>query len=46
MKAEQVYNIAIHLPEMEMERSYTLLETKLKRRLRTECKSCKTKINI
>lgn len=25
MKAEEIYNIAIHLPEREMERLYTLL---------------------
>ena len=44
MKAEEVYNIAIHLPEKEMERLYTFLETKLKRRVRLKTKIIKPKL--
>ncbi|WP_333877721.1 hypothetical protein [Flavobacterium sp.] len=29
MRAEEVYNIAIHLPEKELERLYTLLSSKV-----------------
>lgn len=29
MKAEEVYNIAIHLPEKELERLYTLLDKRM-----------------
>lgn len=39
MRAEEVYNIAIHLPEKELERLCTLLE---KRVCKRPIKSCKT----
>lgn len=44
MRAEEVYNIAIHLPEKEMERLYTFLETKLKRRVGLKVKVIKPKL--
>lgn len=44
MRAEEVYNIAIHLPEKEMERLYTFLETKLKKRVGLKVKVIKPKL--
>lgn len=37
MRAEEVYNIAIHLPEKELERLYTLLGDKVvKQKMKNE----------
>ncbi len=44
MKAEEVYNIAIHLPEKELERLYTLLEQKVCKKQERVCKSAKKKL--
>ena len=44
MKAEEVYNIAIHLPEMEMERLYALLEIKMKAQTKHKAKKIKPKL--
>ncbi|MGV3698170.1 hypothetical protein [Flavobacterium sp.] len=44
MKAEEVYNIAIHLPEKELERLYTLLEKRVCNIKRTYCKPSKKKL--
>jgi hypothetical protein len=41
MKAEEVYNIAIHLPEKELERLYTLLESKFFKKQKAHCKTVK-----
>ena len=44
MKAEEVYNIAIHLPEREMERLYILLENKVCKKQNEVCKPSKKKL--
>jgi hypothetical protein len=44
LKAEEVYNIAIHLPEKELERLYTLLEKKVCKKQKTYCKTTKRKL--
>lgn len=38
MRAEEVYNIAIHLPEKELERLYALLEKKVCKQQNGICK--------
>lgn len=44
MRAEEVYNIAIHLPEKELERLYTLLEKRVCKKPRKSCKTIKKKL--
>ncbi len=44
MKAEEVYNIAIHLPEKELERLYTLLEQRIYKNPKPVCKHIKKKL--
>jgi len=44
MKAEEVYNIAIYLPEKELERLYTLLRKKMHHNSITVCKPVKKKL--
>jgi L-rhamnose mutarotase len=44
MRAEEVYNIAIYLPEKELERLYTLLEKKVCKRQNKHCKPIKKKL--
>ena len=44
MKAEEVYNIAIYLPEKEMERLYTFLEKRLKKAISLNAKAVKAKL--
>lgn len=44
MRAEEVYNIAIHLPEKELERLYTLLNKKVCKEKKTVCKRAKKKL--
>ncbi len=44
MRAEEVYNIAIYLPEKELERLYTLLERHVCIKLDTHCKPPKKKL--
>lgn len=44
MKAEEVYNIAIHLPEREIERLYTLLQKNVYKQQMTICKPIKKKL--
>jgi len=44
MKAEEVYNIAIYLPEKELVRLYTLLEKKVCKRSIKTCKPIKKKL--
>jgi len=44
MKAEEVYNIAIYLPEKELDRLYTLLSKKVGKSSRTVCKPKKRKL--
>ena len=44
MKAEEVYNIAIHLPEKELERLYTLLEKNVCKKKSLVCKRAKKKL--
>ncbi len=41
MKAEEVYNIAIHLPEKELEKLYALLEKKICKKQNINFKSKK-----
>jgi hypothetical protein len=41
MKAEEVYNIAIHLPEEELLRLYALLEKKTSKKQKSLCKPVK-----
>jgi hypothetical protein len=44
LKAEEVYNIAIHLPEKELERLYTLLAKNVCKMQKTHCKTTKRKL--
>jgi hypothetical protein len=44
MKAEEVYNIAIYLPEKELERLYALLEKKVWKRQNKYCNPIKKKL--
>lgn len=44
MRAEEVYNIAIHLPEKELERLYALLEKQVCKRHVAICKPSKKKL--
>jgi len=44
MRAEEVYNIAIHLPEKELERLYTLLGDKVVKQEKKHCKLVKKKL--
>ena len=44
MRAEEVYNIAIYLPEKELERLYTLLEKHVCIKIDTSCKPPKKKL--
>jgi len=44
MRAEEVYNIAIHLPEKELERLYTLLSEKVVRQKKRHEKPVKKKL--
>ncbi len=44
MKAEEVYNIAIYLPEKELERLYALLEKSICKKANTVCKHAKKKL--
>ncbi len=44
MRAEEVYNIAIHLPEKELERLYTLLEKNVCKKKNHTCKPIKKKL--
>lgn len=44
MKAEEVYNIAIHLPEKELERLCTLLEKRDCKKENNTCKLIKQKL--
>ena len=44
MRAEEVYNIAIHLPENELERLYALLQKNVCKQQRTICKPLKKKL--
>ena len=44
MKAEEVYNIAIHLPERELERLYTLLSKHACNQPKAACKPSKKKL--
>lgn len=44
MRAEEVYNIAIHLPEKELERLYALLEKNVCKEKKTVCKPAKRKL--
>ena len=44
MRAEEVYNIAIYLPEKELERLYALLEKKVCKRQSKYCKTIKKKL--
>ncbi len=44
MKAEEVYNIAIHLPEKELERLYTLLKKQVCIKIDTVCRHPKKKL--
>ncbi|RKS00587.1 hypothetical protein C8C84_0206 [Flavobacterium sp. 102] len=44
MRAEEVYNIAIHLPEKELERLYTLLEKRVCKKPTKSCKTTKKKL--
>lgn len=44
MKAEEVYNIAIHLPEKELERLYTLLAKDVCKERMRGCKPIRQKL--
>jgi len=44
MRAEEVYNIAIHLPEKELERLYTLLGDKVVKQKKKNYKPIKKKL--
>jgi hypothetical protein len=44
MRAEEVYNIAVHLPERELERLYALLEEKICNKQERVCKPIKKKL--
>lgn len=44
MRAEEIYNIAIHLPEKELERLYTLLERIVCKKQVRVCKPPKKKL--
>lgn len=44
MRAEEVYNIAIHLPEKELERLYALLNKKVCKKQERVCKPIKKKL--
>lgn len=44
MKAEEVYNIAIYLPEKELERLCTLLQKKVCKVQKEYCKPIKRKL--
>ncbi|MGC4040337.1 MAG: hypothetical protein QM710_06005 [Flavobacterium sp.] len=44
MRAEEVYNIAIHLPEKELERLYVLLHDRICKTQKTYCKPGKNKL--
>lgn len=44
MRAEEVYNIAIHLPEKELERLYTLLGDKVVKQKKKNDKPIKKKL--
>lgn len=44
MKAEEVYNIAIYLPEKELERLYALLEKTVCKKKDHVCKRAKKKL--
>jgi hypothetical protein len=44
MRAEEVYNIAIHLPEKELERLYTLLGDKVVKQKKKNDKPVKKKL--
>ncbi len=44
MRAEEVYNIAIHFPAKELARQYTLLETKVCKKQGRVCKQPEKKL--
>jgi|GEM_PF-1207727 len=44
MRAEEIYNIALHLPEKELERLYTLLGDKVVKQKKKHCKPIKKKL--
>ena len=44
MKAEEVYNIAVHLPEKELERLYTLLKHSVCKHQHLACRPPKKKL--
>ena len=44
MKAEEVYNIAIHLPEKELERLYILLQKEVCKGQKGYCKPIKKRL--
>ena len=44
MRAEEVYNIAIYLPEKELERLYALLQKKVSKSQNKHCKTIKKKL--
>ena len=44
MRAEEVYNIAIHLPERELERLYALLKKRVCNIEKPYCKPSKKKL--
>jgi hypothetical protein len=44
MKAEEVYNIAIHLSEKELERLYALLQKRIYKKQNKVCKLPKKKL--
>ncbi len=44
MRAEEVYNIAIYLPEKELERLYSLLQNKVCKKQNKNCKTIKKKL--
>lgn len=44
MRAEEVYNIAIHLPEKELDRLYAFIGKKLVTKQKVICKTIKRKL--
>jgi hypothetical protein len=46
MRAEEVYNIAIHLPEKELDRLYAFIGKKLVAKQKVICKTIKRKLII
>ena len=44
MKAEDIYNIALHLPKKELERLYSLLQKRISKKQKTVCKLPKKKL--